>query len=134
MKGEFARNILFTGAGFTKNFGGLLAKEIWSKIFNNSCIQKHTRLKELFLNEYDYESIYNQIINGNYTNAEKDSINTSIFESYRILDEIVTQWTFTHTAPNPVNIYGVNNFIERFAGHGYEIGLLFIGSFYYQII
>jgi hypothetical protein len=27
--------VLFTGAGFTKNFGGFLAKEMWSKIFNN---------------------------------------------------------------------------------------------------
>lgn len=31
----YAENILLLGAGFTKNFGGLLASEMWAEIFNN---------------------------------------------------------------------------------------------------
>jgi len=121
---EFARHILFTGAGFTKNFGGLLANEMWSKIFNNRRVQDHTRLMELLRTDFDYESIYHQVINGNYTNEEKDSINTAINESYKVLDDIVREWTFHSGAPYPVNIYGVNRFIERFSGN-HENGLFF---------
>jgi len=28
------KTILLTGAGFTKNFGGFIASEMWAKIFN----------------------------------------------------------------------------------------------------
>ncbi|MBI4963359.1 MAG: SIR2 family protein [Desulfomonile tiedjei] len=121
---EFAKNILFTGAGFTKNFGGLLAEEMWSKIFNNKRVQDHTRLMELLKTDFNYESIYHQVINGNYTDEEKASINTAIIDSYKILDDIVRKWTFSSGSPYPVNIYGVNGFIERFVGN-HETGLFF---------
>jgi hypothetical protein len=32
---QSSENILLTGAGFTKNFGGLLASEMWAEIFNH---------------------------------------------------------------------------------------------------
>lgn len=122
---EFAQNILFSGAGFTKNFGGLLAKEMWSKIFNNSEVQAQPRLKELLLNDFDYESIYHSIINGNYTDEEKISINVAIYDAYQVLEDICREWTFRNGAPNPVNIYGVNKLIERFAGDQNEWGFFF---------
>lgn len=117
--------ILFTGAGFTKNFGGLLAKEMWSKIFNNSKIQRCPRIKNLIINDFDYESIYHKIINGNYTEEEKDLISNVILEVYRSLDDICREWTFRNDSPNPVNIYGVNRLIERFSGGPDKIGFFF---------
>ena len=33
-------SILMTGAGFTKNFGGFLANEMWAKIFNCHEVQE----------------------------------------------------------------------------------------------
>jgi len=38
--------VLLTGAGFTKNFGGPLAREIWSLIFNNPRIQQTPSLRQ----------------------------------------------------------------------------------------
>lgn len=122
---EFAQNILFSGAGFTKNFGGLLAKEMWSKIFNHSDVQSQPRLKELILDDFDYESIYHKIINGDFTDEEKSSINAVIYHAYQVLDEICRQWTFRNDAPHPVNIYGVNKFIELFSGDRNESGFFF---------
>ncbi|MDP3298030.1 MAG: SIR2 family protein [Thermodesulfovibrionia bacterium] len=123
MQKEISRNILFTGAGFTKNFGGLLAKEMWSKIFNN--VQAYPRLRELLFHETDYESIYYHVMTGDYEDEEKNAIDVAIFEAYRILDDIVRAWTFRDGAPNPVNIYGVNKLIERFCGSRDEIGFFF---------
>ena len=123
MKGIFCHNILLTGAGFTKNFGGLLAKEMWSKIFNNSRL--HSQLKPLLLQDFDYESIYHKVLTGEYSREEKDSINDVMFEAYKILDDICREWTFRNDVPYPVNIYGVNKFIELFAGSRGEKGLFF---------
>lgn len=106
MTRDYSENILFTGAGFTKNFGGLLAKEMWSKIFNNPRVQIYPRIKELLINDFYYESIYHNILNGNYTEDEKHVISDAILETYRSLDDICREWTPRNDAPNPVNIYG----------------------------
>ncbi len=50
--------ILLTGAGFTHNFGGFLAREMWSKIFNNPIVQASTEARKLLLDDFDFESIY----------------------------------------------------------------------------
>jgi SIR2-like domain len=113
---DFSRYILFTGAGFTKNFGGLLANEMWSKTFNDPRIQSHSRLRELLLHDFDYESTYNKVVSGDYTEKEKETINNVIFDAYHTIDKIVTEWNFTSGSPNPVNIYRVNKLIERFSG------------------
>jgi hypothetical protein len=61
---ESTENILLLGAGFTKNFGGLLANEMWAEIFNNEKIQAQSRIKKLMLNDFDYESVYYSILGG----------------------------------------------------------------------
>jgi hypothetical protein len=118
-------NVLFTGAGFTKNFGGFLAKEMWSKIFNNPSVQSYSRVKKLLINDFDYESIYHRILNGNYSEDEKNVISDTILEAYRSLDNICREWLFRNDAPNPVNIYGVNKLIERFSGGANKKGFFF---------
>ena len=49
--------ILLTGAGFTKNFGGFLASEMWSKIFNTPAIQANKKLRDLLEGNDDFEEI-----------------------------------------------------------------------------
>jgi len=104
---EISKNILLTGAGFTKNFGGLLASEMWSKIFNHEQVQSMTRLKDLLVDDFDYESIYYKVINGSYEDDERDAISVAIFQAYKTLDDIVRQWFFDSNSPYPVNIYEV---------------------------
>ena len=120
-----SENVLFTGAGFTKNFGGFLAKEMWSKIFNDPHVQSYPRIKELLVNDFDYESIFHRILNANYSEDEKNVISASILEAYRSLDNICREWLFRNDAPNPVNIYGVNKLIERFSYDTNKKGFFF---------
>ncbi len=40
------KSILFTGAGFSANFGGPLAREISNLIFNNPIVQNNKILRE----------------------------------------------------------------------------------------
>lgn len=125
MPRDYPEHILFTGAGFTKNFGGLLAKEMWSKIFNNSKVKRYPRINELLINDFDYESIYHNVLNGNYAEDEKNVISDAILEAYRLLDDMCREWKFRNNAPNPVNNYGVNKLIERFSGGPNRKGFFF---------
>ena len=69
---EINKFVLLTSAGFTYHFGGFLAKEMWALIFNNPDIGEHPQLKELLRNDFDYESIYYKVIEGNgFKDAEK---------------------------------------------------------------
>lgn len=125
MRKRILSNTLLTGAGFTKNFGGLLAKDMWSKMFNSPRLRDFPRLKDMLREDYDYESVYAKILEGQYTEPEKQTITNVIHQAYRELDEISRQWTYTRDAPYPVNIYGVNRFISLFAGDSTQIGLFF---------
>ena len=125
MKGTIAKRFLLTGAGFTKNFGGFLAKEMWAKIFNHHLVSEHQELRKLISTDYDYESIYHRVLSGEYSIQEKDAISVAILAAYESLDDVVRNWTFRQGAPYPVNIYGVNGFIERFAGRDKELGFFF---------
>jgi hypothetical protein len=55
---EINKAVLLTGAGFTHNFGGFLANEMWAVIFNSPEIGKDPRLNELLQSDFDDESIY----------------------------------------------------------------------------
>jgi hypothetical protein len=125
MTSKIARRILLTGAGFTKNFGGFLAREMWSKIFNHHLVKDHQNLRKLVLNDYDYESIYNRVLSGEFSIQEKEAISAAILKAYESLDDVVRKWTFGTGAPYPVNIYIVNAFIEKFAGRDKEFGFFF---------
>ncbi|MDD2901402.1 MAG: SIR2 family protein [Syntrophales bacterium] len=125
MKKKATKTILLTGAGFTKNFGGFLAKEMWSKIFNHRLVEEYQKLRKLLCDDYDYESIYHKVLSGEFSIQEKGAITNAILAAYVSLDDVVRNWTFRQGAPYPVNIYGVNNFIRRFAGKNGEFGFFF---------
>ncbi|AKB53936.1 MULTISPECIES: SIR2 family protein [Methanosarcina] len=94
----YAENILLLGAGFTKNFGGLLASEMWAEIFNNEKIQAQPRIKKLMLNNFDYESVYYSVLEGledkesllptlKFKRKEKDAIQEATKAAYDTIDE-----------------------------------------------
>ncbi|MEA3494344.1 MAG: SIR2 family protein [Candidatus Margulisiibacteriota bacterium] len=56
------RIILLTGAGFTKNFGGFLADEMWAYIFNHKNIQISKELKDLAYKHFNYEDLYDEVL------------------------------------------------------------------------
>ena len=83
-------NILFTGAGFTKNFGGYLSDEMWAIIFNHPQIQKQSEVRKLMLDVFDYESIYHKVLRGSLERSfgedDKTAIKTALTNAYKQLD------------------------------------------------
>lgn len=125
-----AKTILLTGAGFTHNFGSPLAKDMWSIIFNHPKVQKQAHVKKLMLQDFDYESIYHNILKSNRiarffsdedTSADdKEAIKTAVFEAYEHLDNKLLN--ISSTCPN---LYKVNELIARFASNTGEKSFFF---------
>ena len=95
--------IVLTGAGFTKNFGGFLGEEMWSKIFNNPKISQNEELKNKFISQsvnraidtnFDYEWIYSEILENKNKLLEKSkqSFQESIEEAYQDLDMAIVDY------------------------------------------
>ncbi len=123
---NFKNSVLFTGAGFTKNFGGFLAREMWSKIFNDLRLDELPRIKELLRNNFDFETIYSEVINSqNYTGKQKQEFQDVIKKAYADMDKMLSQYVFTGSDPYGVNTYGVNKLLGSFTGSSGETGLHF---------
>lgn len=101
---ELAEYVLLLGAGFTKNFGGLLAEEMWTHIFNHEEIQASPRIKKLMLNNFDYEDIYYSVLENlkdkeslflpiEFTDEEKKAIKNATKHAYEYIDEIIRNKT-----------------------------------------
>lgn len=89
---DLRNTILLTGAGFTANFGGFLAKEMWAKIFNNPKLNDAVELKKELRENFDFEELYSMLIEKNVKNFEQsdlDALENSIDEAYLSMDEII---------------------------------------------
>ena len=125
MNKTIAQHILFTGAGFTKNFAGFLATEMWTKIFNHSEVQNYPYLRELLLDDFDYESIYYKVLSGNYSADEKEAIQNAIFEAYQKLDAIACEYTpITETSKASIHA-GAKQLIDQFIRDINQINFFF---------
>ncbi len=116
------KHILFTGAGFTYNFGGFLAKEMWALIFNDPHIQDYPAIKNLMKGEFSYESVYDDILEGNFPDNEKKAITNAIRSAYEKLDKKLYSYKY---GKHPVSIDDVNKFITRFAWNRPQKGFMF---------
>lgn len=118
--------ILFTGAGFTYNFGAPLANDLWNKLLTHRKVQKHSKLKKELLADFNFESVFDKVLNGSYTQEEKDAIYDAMVDSYHDIDEIVRSYVFSKDSPYPVNIYDVQlKLISRFSGTSASPGFFF---------
>lgn len=95
-----SRNVLLLGAGFTKNFGGLLASEMWAEIFNHEKVQAQARIRQKMLECFEYESIYNSVLrDDSFTGDEKTAIRDATKSAYEHIDTILIDELINGGAP-----------------------------------
>lgn len=100
--------LVLTGAGFTKNFNGFLAKDMWSKIFNDPRIQESKGLRGLLIQDYDYESVYTKVLKEvNFSQKDKNTIKQVVEDVYKKLDDAIRDWRFNNDNPTALNISGL---------------------------
>jgi len=125
MSFDIREPVLLTGAGFTANFGGFLASEMWSRIFNHHEIHRYSSLVQLLRQDFHFESVYHQVIYGNqYTLEEQNALQTAVQDAYQQLDES-TRNCWGPGGSCPVSCQGVRNLLEGFASAGTERGFIF---------
>ncbi len=115
--------ILLTGAGFTHNFGGFLAREMWSKIFNNSLVQSNAEARKLLLNDFDFESVYSAKM-GHGEETIK-IIRQAVEAAYKDLDDTVKNWVFNPDNPTALNTYGLGELLSLISQRGSDKGWFF---------
>lgn len=54
--------VLLTGAGFTRNFGGPLAQDVWSLLFNNGHIKERPKLVQSLRDNFDFEGVHHRVM------------------------------------------------------------------------
>jgi len=103
--------ILLTGAGFTHNFGTPLADGMWAYLFSHPQIQSNPKLRGLLLDTFDFEDIYQQVVEGDYEPSEKQAIAAAIRGAYNAIDTTVREY-----GPGSGQTHhGVQLLISRFA-------------------
>jgi len=125
--------ILLTGAGFTKNFGGPLAKELWSIIFSSPKLDRAPDVREILRRDFDFESAYNQVLRGArlpFGNTpewpvQQQALRSAVVDAYSFIDDKLRAFSNRAGAPNALNIYKVQEFIGKFAGTSKKPGFFF---------
>lgn len=83
-----AKNVLLTGAGFTKDFGGYLGQEMWAQILSQPEVRE-SPLRKILLNDdsLNYETLYNQIRDGSDSHTSFPIFSSALNTAYAGMDE-----------------------------------------------
>ncbi len=114
---NFNSTILLTGAGFTANFGGFLAKEMWSKIFNNPLLNEAGNLKIALRNNLDFEKIYSDVVDSRIPNLhphERNAFVKALNEAYLEMDNTLKDPSWETLGIHPADL---RKFLEFFTNN-----------------
>ena len=117
--------ILLTGAGFTHNFGGFLAREMWSKIFNNPLVQANSEARSLLLNDPDFESVYTAKMQ--YNEDVIKIIRQAVVSAYKDLDNVVKGYLihYGRGTSTELDTHGIGSLISFLSERGSDKGWFF---------
>src|SRR4051812_11017994 len=88
---------LLIGAGFSKNFGGFLASEMWASIFNQREIQKSPALRQRMLQTASYEDLFQDIVvKRAASDPERMAFLQALMAAMAMLDESIARLSFQH--------------------------------------
>jgi hypothetical protein len=121
---EINRPILLTGAGFTKNFGGFLASEMWAQIFNSPHIKPHKKLREILRHDFDYESVYNRVLVGGNSPEETTALEMALLDAYQQLDQRIRNLHINQVG-GAVDLDKLRMILDRFSSSGNVRGYYF---------
>jgi hypothetical protein len=122
--GSFSKRTLLTGAGWTWNWGGQLAKEIWQSLIGHETIQRSQRLRGLLLSETSFETALGMTHQEPYTAADRETLERALLDTFRAMDRGLVLPDHSSS----VNMYKVQELLFRFCGRrgqGVDAGYLF---------
>lgn len=119
----FSKRVLLVGAGFAKNWGGMLANEVHESLFSHPIVQENSAINKLLLKETSFEVALEEVRKGKHKKQDQDAIEGAIISAFKQMD--CHYWN-----PNPPVLgASINDFIGRFCpgpvgrGTGYVFSL-----------
>lgn len=120
------KNLLLTGAGFSANFGGLLAREMWSKILSNPKMDQIPEIRKLLKKNFDFESVYSDVKNSTvYPESDKKIFQDIVLESYSLMDNALKNYSIGGFTKSNFFLGNILSWMGNFAGIGSEVGAHF---------
>ncbi len=108
--------MLLLGAGFSKNWGGRLAKEVWADVFTSRAIQARERVRQALLNEQSFEAVMEDVLTGKaYDSEDRKAIIEAVTGTFRRMDELFAQKMITVTSKR-INYATLISFLSRLSG------------------
>ena len=106
------RNLLLTGAGFTHNFGAPLARDLWNKIYNDKAVRNHPTLIDLLhAKEPDFETVYQEVVDGDYPDDAKAAIQLAVNGAFSCIDQNLL---FPSSLPDSPSVQHVTDLVKEF--------------------
>lgn len=116
---DFSHIILFTGAGFTANFNGFLAREMWSWIFNNPKLNNAGGIKLKLREKFNFEEIYSEVFDGRggFPEHEVKLFKEVVDEAYASMDKVIdSSWNSL-----PLNHPDVATFLNKVVARSADV-------------
>jgi hypothetical protein len=84
---QFNKRVLLIGAGFSRNWGGRLAREMWEEIFSHAAIQFRPALRMLLLRTPFFENALAEITDPKaYDEQDRAAMKLAIEEAFERMD------------------------------------------------
>jgi hypothetical protein len=94
--GNFGKRVLLVGAGFSKNWGGRLANEVWADVFSSSAVQCQHRLRQALIRERSFEAVMEDVLTGaNYDAADRQAMIGAVVKTFVRMDELYRKTTIS---------------------------------------
>jgi hypothetical protein len=123
--GQFSKRVLLTGAGFSRNRGGRLAREMWEEIFSHPAVQKRIAVRQQLLATPSFEVALSEIEGDHrkFLDTGRAAIWEALRQAFERMDvEHVKQ--LSSGAPK-VDRVGMRNFLRRFYAPQHRVGYVF---------
>jgi hypothetical protein len=108
--GRFSKVTLLTGAGWSRNWGGKLASEVWEDLIGHRSVQSSSRLRELLLNEQSFEVALGATRCDPFTDADRQVFEGALLDVFVAMDREIARRDHDPW----INIYGVQKLLYRF--------------------
>lgn len=85
----FNHRLLLTGAGFSQNWGGYLAREIWSLILGNPKIRTRKRIDQLLHGQMNFEEALAEAEvtkKDEYSDQDRNVLRSAIMDAFEVQD------------------------------------------------
>jgi hypothetical protein len=122
---QFNKRVLLTGAGFSSNWGGRLAREVWEEIFSYPGVQKRPSLRTLLLRTPMFEDALGQITDPKiFDDQDRSVMHLAIEEVFQRMDAEHAA-TLSRPAPKIDSGGGIMEFFARFYCQIHRVGYIF---------